>query len=459
MELKALQGSVTAKVVFVGVLILVLLIPLGMIEGLVGERQILYDVARADIARAWGQAQTVGGPILVVPFTYTRYVTDVNIVNAERRAIAVKDELYVLPEQLEIRGDADAEERRRGIYKVPVYTTRLNATGRFPAVTLDTAEYPDLAVLWEQAVIALPISDARYVREPIVLSSGNGTTAFEAGGARVPGFGPLLVAPYAALGLGPITAPQAFSFELALAGTGALTFLPLGEETRVALTSDWPSPSFVGAFLPSERTVDAAGFTAEWRVLDLGRSYPSTWKRTGSTPENVEPSAFGAELITPVGVHEAVMRATKYGVLILGFTFAAYFLFELFAALRLHALQYLLIGLANSVFYLLLLALAEHVGFAPAYLASALASTGLITSYSGAVLRSMRRAAPIGALLTALYGYLYVTLKAEDYALLFGALGVFAVLAAFMYLTRRIDWFDVTFGRKADDGMRVQLHA
>jgi inner membrane protein len=132
-------------------------------------------------------------------------------------------------------------------------------------------------MLWEQAVIALPITDARYVREPIVLASGNGTAAFEAGGARVPGFGPLLVAPYAALGLGPITAPQAFSFELALGGTGAVKFLPLGDETRVVVASGWPSPSFVGAFLPSERTVDTSGFTAEWRVLDLGRGYPSSW--------------------------------------------------------------------------------------------------------------------------------------------------------------------------------------
>ena len=457
--LKALQGSVTAKVVFIGVLILILLIPLGMIEGLVNERQYLYGTARDDIAQAWGQSQTVGGPILIVPFTYTRYIADEAIVNAERRAITVKDELYVLPQVLEIRGTADAEERRRGIYKVPVYTTRLTATGVFPPVTLDGSEYPDLTVLWEQAAIALPITDARYVREPIVLASGNGTTSFEAGGARVPGFGPLLVAPYAALGLGPLTAAQAFSFELALGGTGALKFLPLGDETRVAVTSDWPSPSFVGAFLPGERTVDANGFTAEWRVLDLGRGYPSSWKRTGAPPADVELSAFGAELITPVGIHEAAMRATKYGVLILGFTFVAYFLFELFAALRLHALQYLLIGLANCVFYLLLLALAEHIGFAPAYVASAVAATALITSYSGAVLRSVRRAAPIGALLTALYGYLYVTLKAEDYALLFGALGVFAVLAAFMYLTRHVDWFDVTFGRKTDDDARVQLHA
>src|SRR5262245_64213380 len=148
-----------------------------MIEGLVSERQSLYVLARDDIARAWGQARTVGGPILVVPFTYTRDVPDSSFANAERHTITIKDELYVLPEYFEIRGTADAEERRRGIYKIPVYTARLGATGRFPPVALDSGEYPDLAMLWEQAVIALPITDARYVREPIVLASGNGTTA------------------------------------------------------------------------------------------------------------------------------------------------------------------------------------------------------------------------------------------------------------------------------------------
>jgi inner membrane protein len=449
-ELRALSASVTGKVVFIALLILVLLIPLGMIEGVVTERAQHYEAARDDIGRSWGQAQTIGGPILVVPFAHTRYV------NGE--TATVMDELYLLPERLEITGRADAEQRRRGLYAVPVYTTRLQVAGRFAPVTL-ASEYADLQIRWEQAVIALPLTDARSVRQPIVLSTGNGTTTFEAGGARVSGFGPLLVAPYAALNLGPLTESQDFSFELVLGGTEGLKFLPLGDETHVAVTSTWPSPSFVGAFLPSERSVDASGFTAEWRVLDLGRGYPSSWRRSDVPPLAIDSSAFGAELITPVGIHEAALRATKYGVLILGFTFVAYFLFELFAPLRLHALQYLLIGLANCVFYLLLLALAEHIGFGPAYVASAVAATALITSYSGAVLRSLRRAAPIGGLLAALYGYLYVTLKAEDYALLFGALGVFTALAAFMYLTRHIDWFDVTFGDRDTDGTRVQLRA
>jgi len=258
--LKSWSGSVTGKVLFVGLLILVLLIPLGMIEGLVNERSQLYDTARNDIGRAWGHAQIVGGPIAVVPFSYTRYVNG--------QSVTVQDELYVLPERLDINGRADAEERRRGIYRVPVYTTRLRVSGRFAAVAFDS-DYGDLQVRWDQAAIALPIGDARSVREPILVTNGSGTTAFEAGGARVSGFGPLLVAPYAALNATSPATAQDFAFDLVLSGTGALRFLPLGDETRISVTSNWASPSFVGAFLPSARTIDVDGFTAEWRVLDL----------------------------------------------------------------------------------------------------------------------------------------------------------------------------------------------
>jgi inner membrane protein len=434
--LRDLQHSVTGKVLFIGALVLLLLVPLGMIEGLIRERRQHFEAARADVANAWGASQVVGGPILVVPFRYTRAGL------TER--LTVTDELYVLPEALEIAGVITTEERKRGIYGVPVYTARLEMTGRFPEPALDGA-YEDLELLWDQAQIALPLTDARSVLEPLVLSSGGGSVAFEAGHERVKGFGPQLLARYAVLGLGALTAPQVFSLGLAFRGTGSIDFLPLGDETRVSISSNWPSPSFAGTHLPRQRDVGREGFSAEWRVLDLGRGYPAQWRSTQGAPLAVGASVFGAALVTPVGVHEATLRATKYGLLIVGLTFLGYFMFELFAALRLHTLHYLLMGLANCIFYLLLLALSEHVGFAGAYAASAIAATVLVTSYSAAVLGSYGRAVPLGALLAGLYGYLYVTLRAEDFALLIGAVGAFAALAAFMYLTRRVDWFAVRF--------------
>jgi inner membrane protein len=431
--LEALQRSVTGKVLFIGTLVLVLLIPLGMIEGLVYERGDRYLTAQADIANAWGGHQTVGGPILVLPFRFTRL--------GAPEPPTLSDVLYVLPESLEIRGDVEVGERQRGIYSVPVFTGRLRVTGSFPVPNLQ-GDYAAVELLWSQAEIVVPLANPRALHEPLVLVSGETRVPFQAGSERVGGFGPQLVGRVPLGGDAP-SAPIDFAFDLVTGFSETLRFLPLGDATHVSIASSWASPSFFG-LLPSERTVEATGFTAEWRVLDLARGYPSSWRRSDGARWDVGASVFGATLLTPVGIHEATLRAAKYGVLVIGLTFAVYFLFEVFAALRLHTLQYLLIGLANCVFYLLLLALAEHVGFGTAYAVSAIASGGLVTSYSAAVLASVRRAAPVGALLGGLYAYLYTALRAEDLALLIGAIGSFAALAAVMYLTRRTDWFALT---------------
>jgi len=432
------RDTVTAKALFIGFLALLMLIPMSMIEGLIAERSRLLDFARADIANAWGSEQIVGGPILVVPFRFTRYfhngVTD-----------TVADEIYVLPEVLSIEGGVDTQILRRGLYEVPVYTASLSVTGRLAPPVMNSDDYDDLEILWNEAQIALPLTDARSIKESVSLTLGDASVDFQPGGTRVAGFGNQLIVPYAAFGLGRFDDAQAFSFELELGGSGELQFLPLGDETRVSLSSAWPSPSFGGAYLPEQRSVGDSGFSADWRVLSLGRGYPESWKHSDTTLQQLGNSAFGVELLIPVGIHEVSLRAVKYAVLFIGLSFALYFLFEVFAALRLHALQYLLVGMANCIFYLLLIALAEHTGFGFAYMVSAAASTALIGGYSAAILASGRRALPVVAMLAGLYGYLYVTLKAEDYALLSGALGLFAILSALMYLTRRVDWFAVSF--------------
>jgi inner membrane protein len=429
------QTSVTGKALFIGALILLLLVPLAMVEQLIAERGQRQDNATAEVASTWGHGQTIGGPILVVPLRLT----------GEGQAVTT-DELYLLPDELDIASDAQSQALARGIYRVPVYNARVHISGRF-VLPAGLPRYDAAELLWDQAVIALPISDARSIREPVRFSAGSSGTSFQPGGTRVAGFYPQLVARFADLGLGAPSAPLDFSIDVAFGGSEFLYFLPLAGVTRVTMTADWPSPSFRGAYLPEQRSVTKKGFNATWRVLDVGRSFPSRWTRSDPSATLAgNSSAFGATLIEPVGVHEATLRAAKYGVLLIGLCFATYFAFELLAALRLHALQYLLIGMANCVFYLLLLALAEQIGFGCAYLASAGASAALITLYSVAVLQSIGRALPIGALLTALYAYLYVTLRAEDYALLLGAVGTFVTLAAIMYFTRHVDWHAVRIG-------------
>ena len=429
-----LQTSITGKALFIGALVLTLLVPLGMIEKLIAERGQRHDAASAEVASTLG-GQTVGGPILILPFRA-----------ANSGDPAASDELYLLPEVLDIASDSKTKTVTRGIYRIPTYEAHIQINGRFPMPPV-SARNGDREYLWDQAAIALPISASRSIREPVRFTSGGASAPFQFGGTRPGAFGPQLVARYADLGLGAPSAPLEFSVDVAIGGSNWLGFLPLGATTRVTATSDWPSPSFRGAYLPEERTVTDDGFTATWRMLDFGRAFPPRWKR--SDPVQVFPTdsiEFGAALIDPIGVHEATLRAAKYGVLLIGLCFAVYFGFELLAGLRLHALQYLLIGMANCVFYLLLLALAEQIGFDFAYLASAGACAALITLYSVAVLRSVQRALPIGTLLAALYSYLYVTLSAEDYALLLGALGTFGTLAAIMYFTRHSDWHSLRIG-------------
>ncbi len=208
------------------------------------------------------------------------------------------------------------------------------------------------------------------------------------------------------------------------------------------MRSPWPSPGFIGSYLPETREISDKGFTASWRISSLGRSYPSRWTSTETHLANAEQSAFGVNLFVPIGLYQLTTRATKYAILFIGLTFVGYFLFEVMAGLRLHPLQYLLVGFANTLFYLLLLSLAEHIGFGLAYLTSTLASAGLITGYSISVLGTRTRALLMMAILAILYSFLYLILSAESYAMLAGSIGLWATLGLIMYLTRRINWFD-----------------
>jgi len=238
----------------------------------------------------------------------------------------------------------------------------------------------------------------------------------------------------------------AFAFNLGLSGSQRLQFIPTGKQTTVVLRSKWPSPSFSGAFLPQARRVDKEGFEARWQVSWFGRGYPQQWttppeseKRTAMKAV-LEGSAFGVDLFLPVDAYQKTERSTKYGVLFLLLTFLTFFLYEVFSGLSLHPMQYLLVGSALCLFYLLLLSISEHAPFGISYLVASAATVLLIGGYSAAVLRGRLRALLMTLVLGVLYVYLYVLLQLEDYALLLGAAGLFVILALVMYLTRRIDW-------------------
>lgn len=434
------RESVTGKLIFIGVLVLVLLVPLGMVQSQIAERGFRADEAAQQIANGWGAQQTIGGPVLALGLEEER-------ANAGG-FVQVRDELYRLPSRLSVDVVAATQTLRRGIYDVPVYTAEVTISGVLdPLQNADVGEY--VRIHWDEALLSIPISDPRSIREPVRITIGDETAELSAGGERIAGFGRQLVVPLAKLGIDSFAEALEFSIAFRIGGTRNLTFLPFGDETTVNVQADWPSPGFMGGFLPDSRAISESGFDATWNVLSLGRGYPSSWRRSDIPAQTLshqaERSAFGVDMIVPVGIHQTSLRATKYAVLFVSLTFLAYFMFELFTPLRLHAFQYLLVGFANASFYMLLIALAEHAGFDFAYWLSAAASIALINGYSAAVLRSGRRALPVAVLLGSIYGYLYLTLQLEDYALLAGSLGMFAILAVVMYATRHVDWHAVRF--------------
>ena len=444
----AIPRSSLLKVVGIGVMILVMLIPMSMTRGVIQDRQVVNLAAQVDIMNAWGQQQLIGSPILVVPYqierkgSYSEHTVD-------------ESEVFILPQQFVGDVEMIPEVRYRGLHEVPVYTANSVMSGEFSApnmlgLGIDHAQFD-----WSRAYFALPISDPRAIRNAPAISINGKEARFEAGGNKVAGLPPQVVALAGEL-LDDATRNGTFTFsiDLDLGGTKSLKFLPLGDTTDVSVRSTWQSPTFTGDHLPETRKISDEGFTASWRVASLGRTLPSRWAddRLPNAAQNL--SGFGVSLFVPIGIYQMTDRATKYAVLFIGLTFVTFFLFEVLVRLRLHPLQYLLVGFANTLFFLLLLSLSEHTGFGLAYFMSALASTGLVALYSSSILKSWRRASLVTAMLSGLYGFLYLTLRAESLAVLAGTVGLWFSLGVVMYLTRHIDWYN--WGSLDDSGPNQQ---
>jgi len=419
--------SPLVRLLGIGALALVLQVPMLFIGDLVRERRSTRDAAVAELAAAWGGAQRIAGPFLVVPYR----VPDERA--GERPAEAA---VTFLPAELRVSAHLATERLRRGLFEAPVYRLTIEFSGTFEPPDFRQWAVPPDRVLWERAEVVFDLSDARSIQAgarlrwgeaELELQPGTGRSAGRRTGihARLPGLGD---------GIGPGT----FAATLELAGSSGVRVAPVGEVTAVELTGDWPDPSFQGAWLPVERHLGDDGFGATWRISHLGRGYPQSWKDT-TYGGAVDASAVGVDLLTPVDPYRQSVRSLKYSLLFLALTFGVAWLFEVLGGARLHLIHYALIGAALCLFYLLELALSEHIGFPAAYALAA----ALVVVTNGAYARSVlapRRAALLAGVLSVLYAGLYVLLQLEDYALLAGAGALFLILAAIMYATRAVDW-------------------
>jgi inner membrane protein len=438
-----MNRSLPLKAVLVAALSFLMMIPVWMIRDLVAERQARRNEAVNGIAEGWGKRQTVVGPYITVP--YERAWTEVKRETVdgkerETRIERLEHPVLRLPvDRVEWTIAADIGERSRGIYRARLYTMRLLARGSVMLPPRGSLEDGTSRYRWSAARLSIGISDAAGIRaatdatvdgRPVPFSPGSGDATAPAG-------------LQATLGeLQPGWQPTAFAFTLELAGSEAFAIAPLGADATAAMHANWPHPSFQGRFLPAAHEVASDGFTSSWKVSKF--AVQGSAAAQCAFPCSRMGDQLAVSFIEPAGVYQRLERASKYGFLFLGLTFAAFMLLEVLRRLAIHAVQYGLVGLALAMFFLLLTALSEHVAFASAYAIATSACVGLIGLYLRHPLRSPSLAMAFTAGLAALYAFLYALLQAEDYSLLGGAVLLFTLLAAVMLSSRRTDWYAAT---------------
>ena len=433
------RNALSVKIILIGVLILILLIPLAMIRGLISERSETASEATTEVQNKWSSSQLVTGPFISIP-CYENYEETYYENGATKiRVKKVKNYIHILPELLDITGNVETEELSRGLYDIVVYKTPLVLKGKFiiPEHFETTILPEDIAL--QHATLNLGISDLRGISEQITVDWGKETLQFNPGlpSDFILSSGVSSVLPqHQKLQAGDSIE---FSIQLQLKGSESIQFSPFGKTTQIHLTSKCTTPSFTGAFLPENREITNSGFTADWKVLNLNRNYPQVF--TSNQYHNEEElSSFGVNLLLPVQQYQQSMRSVKYASLIIILTFVISFFVEVMQKKNIHPFQYLLIGLGLCLFYTLLIAISEHLGFNLAYLISAIMTIILLTLYMRGILKIRKTAFTIGGLLALLYLYIFVLIQMETYALLAGSLGLFIILAVIMYYSQKINW-------------------
>ncbi len=434
------------KIIGIVVLITLMSIAVSYVNGIILERQRNQENVKADIARSSAGEQTLVGPVLVIPYTeeFTETTTENGVKKTEvkremRRAV-------ILPDQLNVDGGFTNEFKKLGVYKALIYQLGSNIKGSFvlPANIKLTAYHNNSTLSMLPAYLSIGISDPRGITSSPTVTWANQSYHFEQG-SQLKALGNGIHAPIGQLSQ-TVESRIAFEVNLNLRGTEQFNFAPIAGNSTVAFHSSWQHPHFGGSFLPdaSTQTINEKGFRAKWAVSSLSSNNQATFLNQLNSDQNQPLESLDVGFVEPINVYSQSDRATKYGLLFIGLTFAGFFIFETLKRLRIHPAQYTFVGLAMAMFYLLLASLAEQIGFASAYLSASAACVVLLGYYLSYVLKSKANGIIFASLLTALYGVLYGILQSEDNALLMGSLMVFGLLALVMVITRKVDWYKIS---------------
>lgn len=441
------------RFIIVGLLVLLMTIPVFFVGAIIDSRADYNRQTLASVGQEWGGRQLLSGPVLIIPVEETIMVRErhevIDPLTGEQKLdgndkpvwrfkdvekTVRRDPVYVYPDALDIRMEKTTQERSRGIFTVPVFTAKADAAFDFPGQEAEGVLRGEEVLLWDDAELRVYVSSNRALRGETRLSADGTALEMEpvasdnryVGGVRAATGDPRKI--------------NGFDLKLGLNGAEMLSFTPVGRETRVVLSSDWPHPEFSGAFLPDARDVREDGFEAHWVIPHLARPLPQIARENQDLLARNETS-FGVGLYRPNDFYQKAYRAARYGVLFIGLTFLTIFLVEGQTKRPTHPVQYILIGLAQSAFFLLMLALSEQVGFGAAYLVSGGATVGLVTAFAASALKLGKRTMVVGVLLALLYGVLYLILRSADYALLAGSILLFAAIAGTMFATRNENWY------------------
>lgn len=423
------QKSLFWKIGFILALILLLMIPNLLIRDLIIERQGLDQQVKREIAANWGPGQEFIGPILSIPYT-TEIVFD-------DKTKIVQHNLRVVPESIDIDVDLDTEQRKKGIYKAMLYNAKHQLEGNFKLPS--PSEFGDFVkeIHWNRAVVDLGFSAAASLDDVVHLKWNKDTYKMESGLSSPSLFNSGI---HAEVNIDPSRGNYTFSTNLGINGSEAIQFLPIAGNTTVTMKSNWHSPGFNGLPSPQNRDISKEGFVAQWKATEYNRPFKSVWKDNQVSLHNHN-ALFGVELVQPVSHYQKNMRSSKYALLILSLSFLVFFFFEILKGSKIHPVQYIFIGLALSLFYILLLSFSEQIGFNLAYIIASMATVGLISWYSIYLLKQGSKVLVLSSTLALLYAYIFSLLQMEDLALLVGSVGLFIALAITMYLSRHTDWY------------------
>ncbi len=433
------RNSISAKMLTVGFLILILLIPLGFVKDLIRERGFRQTEVIEEINTKWGNQVVLNGPILKVP--YNIYVEE-KVFDEKTKTFITSQKperhtAYFFPWELNIKSQVQTQPLERGIYESVVYSSENQIKGKFAQLDFSSREIKAEDILWDKASLLFKTSNLKGIRNTVKVTLGDKTYALK------PKFDNSYMNTLESVYLTDLKEiqekPLFFQSTIAINGSSTLQFIPIGKETTVAMKSNWHSPSFNGNFLPETegKKITDKGFEAQWKVLETNRRFGQYF--FDSLP-SLSDFSFGTEFLVPIDDYQKTERTSKYGLMIIGLTLLVFLLIQISSKIAIHPFQYLMIGLALVMFYTLLISISEHQNYLIAYLISGISVVTLITTYSRSILKNPKFTLLILGSMFSLYSFIFVIIQLEDYALLVGSIGLFVILGIIMFTSRRIDW-------------------